>query len=64
MRVLEKLSTAVNTHAHELVSEGEARSLSSVAWIVRSIFELLIWMEYCGKSAENAMNFYVDAERF
>jgi acyl-CoA-binding protein len=51
-------------HYRELLQRAKRRGrLDHVAWITRNLLELRIWAEYCGKSTENAYNFYCDAVR-
>ena len=48
----------------ELLQRAKRRGgLDYVAWITRNLLELRIWAEYCGKSADNADDFFCDAVR-
>lgn len=51
-------------HYRELLQRAKRRGrLDYVAWITRNLLELRVWAEYCGKSTENAYDFYCDAVR-
>ena len=51
-------------HYRGLLQRGKRRGrLDHVARITRNLLELRIWAEYCGKSPENAYDFYCDAVR-
>lgn len=56
-------STVLRSNTNELISAREDRPLSTVAWLARSLLELLIWTEFCVKSPQNATNFAIDAVR-
>ena len=50
-------------HYRDLLQRTKRRGRLDVAWITRNLLELRIWAEYCGRSTENAYDFYCDAVR-
>lgn len=51
-------------HYRELLQRAKRRGqLDYVAWITRNLLELRIWAEYCGRSTDNADDFFCDAVR-
>jgi len=61
--LLAKLIRAVRINASELEMSYCESPLSSVAFHARNLLELDIWIQYCGKSQENARRFLDDSCR-
>jgi hypothetical protein len=61
--ILSRLSTAVQFNVNELVNARSNGPISRLAWLTRNLLELLIWTDYCGKSAEHSRRFYIDSLR-
>ena len=58
-----RLREAIDKYQATLAANSGSGDVASISWICRNILELRIWIEFCGKSAENAIEFYEDAIR-
>lgn len=63
LEVLSRLKAAVEAESRELEQAYNERPLSAVAWTARNLLELLIWVDYCRGSEENARRFGEDCAR-
>lgn len=54
-------SDAINANLDMLVKLKKRAPVNQIAWYVRNLLELQIWVEFCSASDRNAAEFYEDA---
>jgi hypothetical protein len=57
------LVESIEHNCMQLIETLGKERLPAVAWIVRNLLELYVWVKYCGVSRENAWRFHEDALR-
>jgi hypothetical protein len=57
------IAELLSSFAFELVRAYEERRIVTLGWLVRSLFELSIWVRYCNLAEENAKQFSDDSMR-
>lgn len=50
----------LNIHRMNLLRDHKEHNLPTLAYVVRNLLELIVWIEYCCKSKDNARHFYED----